>query len=162
MQDSKSYLKLNAILHLALMAGQVLLAAVFIALTGKTEIILNPDGDIFFILVPAVALIGIFASGFMFKKFLEQANAKATLQEKLNTYRPALIVRFALLEGPSLFGLVAYFLTGNLFYVFVSAFIIIYFFTLRPTKEKLENDLQLDYKLKEEFEKGTRNGFNEK
>lgn len=153
MQDSKTYLRVNTILHFALLAGQVLLAIVFIALTGKTEIILNPEGDIFFILVPGVALFGIFVSGFMFKKFLEQAHSKTTLHEKFSMYRPALVVRFALLEGPSLLGLVAYFLNGNLFYIFISAFVMVYFFTLRPTKEKLENDLKLDYKLKEEFEK---------
>jgi hypothetical protein len=143
-------------LHFALLIGQIILAAVFIVLTGNTEIILTPAGDLFFMLVPATALFAIFISGFMFKKLLEQANTRTTLSEKLSLYRPALLVRFAILEGASLFGLVAYFLNANLFYVFVSAFVMIYFFTLRPTKEKLEMDLQLDYKLKEEFEKSLR------
>lgn len=154
MHDSKTYLRANSILHFALLAGQIMLAIVFITLTGKTEIILNSEGDLFFILVPASALVAIFISGFMFKKLLVQANSKSSLSEKLGLYRPALLVRFAILEGASLFGIVAYFLNANLFYVFVSAFVMAYFFTLRPTKEKLEVDLQLDYKLKEEFEKG--------
>ena len=140
-------------LHFALLMGQIVLAIVFVVLIGKTEIILNPDGDPFFILVPATALFALFISGFMFKKLLEQAKAKPKLSEKLTLYRPALLVRFAILEASSLFGLVAYFMFGNLFYIFISAFVMIYFFTMRPTKEKLENDLQLDYKLKEEFEK---------
>jgi hypothetical protein len=156
MHDSKTYLRVNSMLHFALLIGQIILAAVFIVLTGNTEIILTPAGDLFFMLVPATALFAIFISGFMFKKLLEQANTRTTLSEKLSLYRPALLVRFAILEGASLFGLVAYFLNANLFYVFVSAFVMIYFFTLRPTKEKLEMDLQLDYKLKEEFEKSLR------
>jgi hypothetical protein len=156
MHDSKTYLRANSMLHFALLSGQMMLAIVFIAITGKTEIILNPEGDLFFIFVPAFALVAIFISGFIFKKLLIQANSKTTLSEKLGLYRPALLVRFAILEGASLFGVVAYFLNANLFYVFVSAFVMVYFFTLRPTKEKLENDLQLDYKLKEEFEKSLR------
>ncbi|MBK9591648.1 MAG: hypothetical protein IPO32_09120 [Crocinitomicaceae bacterium] len=156
MHDSKTYLRANSMLHFALLAGQIMLAIVFIVLTGKTDIILNPEGDLFFVLVPAFALAALFISGFMFKKLLVQANSKTTLAEKLSLYRPALLVRYAILEGASLFGLVAYFLNANLFYVFVSAFVMIYFFTLRPTKEKLEMDLQLDYKLKEEFERSLR------
>lgn len=143
-------------LHFALLIGQILLAIVFIVLIGKTEIILNIEGDPFFVLVPSTALFALFISGFMFKKLLSQANAKITLAEKLALYRPALLVRFAILEGASLFGLVSYFLNGNLFYIIIAAFVMVYFLTLRPTKEKLENDLQLDYKLKEEFEKSLR------
>ncbi len=156
MHDSKTYLRSNSMLHFALLSGQIMLAIVFIAMTGKTEIILNPEGDLFFILVPAFALVALLISGFMFKKLLVQANTKTTLSEKLSLYRPALLVRFAILEGASLFGIVAYFLNANLFYVFVSALVMVYFFTLRPTKEKLEMDLQLDYKLKDEFEKSLR------
>lgn len=156
MQDSKTYLRVNSILHFALLIGQIMLAVVFIVLDGRTEIILDSDGNPFFILVPATALFALFISGFMFKKLLEQAKAKPTLSEKLTLYRPALLVRFAILEAASLFGLMSYFLVGNLFYIFISTFVMIYFFTLRPTKEKLEIDLQLDYKLKDEFEKSLR------
>jgi hypothetical protein len=137
MHDSKNYLRANSILHFALLMGQIILAIVFIVITGKTEIILNPEGDLFFVLVPAFALAALFISGFMFKKLLVQANSKTTLAEKLSLYRPALLVRYAILEGASLFGLVAYFINANLFYVFVSAFVMGVFFYASSNKRKI-------------------------
>jgi hypothetical protein len=152
MSNSLPYIKTLSIIHLALIAGQVIFSAVCIGLIGKTGIILNPQGDVFFIIVPAFAVFGLFASSMIFKKFVESAATKPTLNEKLNNYRIACILRYALLEAPSLLGIVAYFLTGNLFYIFISGFIILFFFTVRPTNEKTIADLKLDYKQKEEFE----------
>ncbi|MBI3135079.1 MAG: hypothetical protein HYZ14_10445 [Bacteroidetes bacterium] len=143
MTGSSSQIKSLSIIHLALIAGQVFFAAVCIALTGKTEIILNPEGDIFFILVPAVAVFGLIGSNMIFKKLLDQAKQKTTDDEKISAYRSALIVRYALMEAPSLLGIVAYFLQGNLFYLFISGFIILFFMTARPTKEKTEMDLNI-------------------
>lgn len=149
----KLYLKSLSIIHIALILGQVVFGVVCIVVTGKTEIILNPEGDVFFLIVPAAALSGMIGAVIIFKKFLEQASVKPNLGEKLVAYRTAIIVRYALLEGPSLFGIVIYYLNGNLFYLFISGFIILFFLTLRTTKEKLETDLKLDYKEKLELDK---------
>lgn len=143
MNQASTTVKPLAIIHLALMAGQIIFAAVCIALTGKTEIILNPANDLFFILVPALAVFGMTGSNLIFKKLLDQARQKSTDAAKIAGYRTALIVRYALLEAPSLVGIVAYFLTGNLFYIFISGFIILFFLTFRPTKEKMEMDLSI-------------------
>lgn len=153
MQDYKTYLRVNSILHLALMMGQIIFAAVCLAMTGKTKIVLDNTEDIFLIVVPAVTLFGIFVSGFMFKKSLETAVSKSYLIDKLTAYRVALIMRYAFLEAPSLLSIVAYLLTGNFGYILISGFIILYFIALRPTKDRLEKDLQLDYKQKEEVER---------
>jgi len=90
-------------------------------------------------------------SNFMFKKQLDLAVAKSSLNEKLGGYQTALIIRFALLEGPSLFGIVSYLLSGNLLFLAISGLIILYFITIRPTRDKVETDLNLDYQEKTEM-----------
>jgi hypothetical protein len=77
---------------------------------------------------------------------------KTTLLEKLTGYQAALIVRFALLEGPSLFAIVVFTLTNNWFFLLISVCIIVYFITLRPGTEKVADDLQLNYDEKLELQ----------
>lgn len=63
-------------------------------------------------------------------------------------YQTALIIRFSLLNGASLFGIVCYMQTGNLLFIIISGLLALYFLSLRPTKDKIENDLNLSYEDK--------------
>jgi len=63
-----------------------------------------------------------------------------------------MIVRLALLEGSSLFGIVVYQLTSNLLYLAISGIIILFFIIIRPTRDKIETDLNLDYRDKAELD----------
>jgi len=42
--------------------------------------------------------------------------------------------------------------SGNLFFLFIMALIVVYFITLRPTKDKVVADLNLDYNEKAELD----------
>lgn len=60
-----------------------------------------------------------------------------------------MIVRFALCEGPALFGIVVTGITHNLFYLLMSAIIVLYMLLiLRPTKDRVETDLNLNFEEK--------------
>ena len=155
MQDSKSYLKNLTIIYLALAATQTAFAIVSFAQHQKTEMILDPANDVLFIPFLATLSIAFAVGPILYKKIVGQAQGK-TLAEKLNQFRSAIIIRYATVEGPSLFGIVIYFLSGNFFYLLISALLIVYFLTLKPSKEKIEKDLNLDYKEKEQFERGMR------
>ena len=54
------------------------------------------------------------------------------------------MVRYALLEGPSIFAIVVYLVTGDTVFILLAAFIVLYFLTIRPNKEKAVSDLDLD------------------
>lgn len=143
MVTEQSHLRPIKIIHIALVASQVMFAIVISVMLDKTIIDLNPDNDIFFIVVPLFAVAAMLASNFVYKKLVENARNQKGILAQVNAWRSAFIVRCALLEAPSLFGLVAFFLSGNLFYLFVSMFLILFFFTIRPTREKLEADLNI-------------------
>lgn len=131
-----------SIIHLALIAGQIIFIAVVLVLNGNYEIILQPNDDLFFFIVPGFAVMALITSNMIFKKMAEPIRMTLHLSEKLNQYRSACILRYAMVEGPSLFAIICYYMSGNLFYIFISGFCILYLLTLRPTSLKVEMDIQ--------------------
>jgi len=120
----KNALKTTSIIHLALIAGQVLF--MIMAFIANKNIIYvdykNSRNDVYFYIMPLLAVMGTVVGSFLFNqqlgKFHQQtagSGVNKTLSEKLKVYQSALIVRYALLEGPSLFGIVCFLITGNSF-----------------------------------------------
>jgi hypothetical protein len=148
LRDPGNYLKTITIIHIALLTGQVMFAIVSFFMTNSTSLNLNPAGDVYFYIVPVFALFGIIAGSLLFKQLVAGTAGKKTLSEKLAGYQTALIVRFALTEGASLFAIVSYLLGGNLFYLVVAGLNMLYFILIRPTKDKMSDDLNLSYEDK--------------
>ena len=147
----ESFLKSISIIHLALLAGQVIFAIVAYAQSVKVFFGISYMDDVFMYIVPLAAIFGFIAGYSIFKKQLAAIRSKNSLGEKIIAYQTALIIRYALLEGPCLLAIVAYLLNNNLFYLVVAGLLILYFIFLRPTMEKVENDLDLNFNEKIEF-----------
>ena len=99
---TKAYFKALTIVYFALVAGQVVFAllALFLVQTGKLGDGGEELSNIFLYVLPFFVVGGILGSNIMFKKSLAEAKNKTGLLEKMNYYRSALIIRYALLEGP--------------------------------------------------------------
>jgi hypothetical protein len=141
MQNSASYLKTLTIIHLALVAGQVMFMIVCLAISDGTMISLTPGDDVFFFVVPGLALMTLFAGNMVGQKLLENAKSQSSDEAKLSAYRAMLIIRYALFEGPSLLAIVAFMLSGNLYYIFISVVLILLLLMMRPSRSKIEMDL---------------------
>ena len=152
-QSPKDALKTTKIIHFALLTGQAMFAAVAYSIGNKQISFVTKDSknDIFLYLVPIFAIGGFVAGNFISKKILANFQNKETLSEKLAGYQTALIVKCALLEGASLMGIVAFLLTNNWLFLLISIAIMLYFFTLKPTADKVADDLQLNYDEKVEL-----------
>jgi len=147
-QTPQSYLKTNSIIHLAMVTGQFLFGLIAFIETPQKGLDITNTKDPFLFVVPILA-IGCFAfSRFLFSKNLNIAISKPTLKEKLAFYQSAIITRFAPLEGASLLGIGSYLQSGNLLFLIISGVIALYFLSLRPTKDRIENDLNLTYEDK--------------
>ncbi|MEP6748157.1 MAG: hypothetical protein ABJB86_10565, partial [Bacteroidota bacterium] len=74
---------------------------------------------------------------------LEAIPATASAVEKLNDYRTAAIIKWAMIEGAALFAIICFMITRN--YAFIAlAFALIIFFALQaPSKLKLMLQLQI-------------------
>lgn len=142
-QSTESVLKTIMIIHFALLAGQILFGLVAFSQSMQTRIYIKYSADPFVYIAPMVAIAAYAASTILYKQRINALVNKDTLKEKLTGYQEASIIRFALLEGASLFGIVLYMLNENLLFLVISALIMISFILIRPTRDKMAFDLDL-------------------
>jgi hypothetical protein len=149
----KGFLKSMSIIHGAFIAGLVMFAFAAIVLTAKKQTHPTRSGDAYAVAVPLIAVAGLIASNLIFRNKVSKLNNESSLKDKITGYQSAIIARFALIEGPALFGIAVFLLTKNWLYLIISGLLILYFVSLRPTKAKTENDLNLSYEEKLVFDK---------
>lgn len=133
------------IIHIALLVGQVLFAAVTLNLQASNTHFKINTADVFTFIVPVFAVVGFTVSKLLNRRQLDTIQTDWTPNKKLTTYQTAMIIKLATLEGPSLFGIVVFFITGNLFFLSISGILMLYFILLTPTKEKVSDDAKLNY-----------------
>ena len=147
-QSAAALVKTTIIIHMALAAGQILFAAVTFLIQKPST---GTNNDMLIFIVPAITVTSFAAGHLLFKKLIGNINSQSPLKAKLISYQSATLIRLALLEGPSLFAIVSFLITGKLVFIGIAAAIILYFIYLRPTKQKIEDDLNLGYDEKAEL-----------
>lgn len=148
---AKDYLLRLTILSTAMLISQMIFAlAMFFTSLPLGEI--NTDMlFVFWIVVPATTLGGIGISFFMFNLKLKDVHNALALENKLSGYTAALILRFALLEGPSFIATVAFMMTGAVYFLAVPLLITILMLVFYPNKKRVLQHLQLTLKEEEFF-----------
>ncbi len=133
-------LKALNMIHKAMLIGQIIFAGIcFYLLYSKT---LPPGMEELDRALQVTAVIlaatGFFIGASLFKKRLLLARGlDAPAADKFLIYRSACIIQWALLEGPSLFCIIGFFLTGNYAFLLLSGTLIILFAMITPTKMKV-------------------------
>lgn len=151
---SKSHtFKILQIIYTAFIFG-VLALSVFIYFSLKNAIYQVNTDDIFTIVIPIIALSGIFMSTFVYKTMLSKIDTSDTLQAKITKYQTANIVKGALLEGPALLASVVVMLTNNLFFFVFTATMVLIMYLRFPTKVKFESEVPLTLEDKSELNRG--------
>jgi hypothetical protein len=144
-QTSREYFKSLQIIFLALLAGQVIFAAVAYWLrSGQFVSVTEQLGSGFIFIVPAFIAGGLAAGWLIFKSRIRAAAEKTSLMEKMSDYRAVLIIRFAFLEGPTMLAVVAYLITGNQWFLGMAVIVMLVFLFLRPSRTRAVKDLQLN------------------
>ena len=143
---AKDALRSMSIFYYAMIGGLLVFAVIVFALNYQ----LGPGSldqsmiRIFFIAVLIIATMSIFMAPRLYKKRITDALSPGlSLMDKLDIYRSALIVYLALCEGPGLFAVIVYFLTGYKPLLIVIAVVLLAMFLKRPEKSKIFNELQL-------------------
>ncbi len=128
-------IKTLQIIHLAICAGVIVVYFMTGNLSMESLTIKSIDSsEIIFIAIPILA---VFLSNFLFKSQLKQANPKLKPEENLPIYQTASIIRWAILEGAAFFIL---FVSPD--FKLLGLLIIAYLVFLRPTEDRINNDLQ--------------------
>lgn len=139
-----TYFRSLKILHFAFQLGPLLFLAIihFVILDPSSN---NKElGETFRYLIPGLAIAAIFAGRFVANNRLQAIKGEADLDKKLEEYRSVSMIRWSLIEGVTLFAVVAYFLTGLSTLALVVLALSAYFFTQRPRPELLITELELN------------------
>ena len=147
-QNPGAFIKIITIIYIALITGLLLFGTTAFFITENKGVKMSPADDPFFYVAPLLVIAGGISGAFLFKMAVSKLANIQTLKEKLQGYQTALILRAALSEGPSLFAIVCFLLTGNSFYLIIAGLNVLYFVSFIPTKSKLEDDLNLSYEDK--------------
>lgn len=139
------------ILPLALMAGLCMISGILLFLKQGEEV-RSESGGLVVILVALLAAGGFILGSFIFRKQIAESMGK-TMIEKLVIYRQAMIIRFALLEGPGLFSIVLFFFTGNYLYMVITGAMVLFMMLNRPTDDLIAQHLMLTEQDKQELKK---------
>jgi len=131
-------------MHKALLMSQLLFAGVCIYLVYSKSFL--PPAQELDRTLQVIALIatvgGIYAGMTLFKKKLIQIrDMQAEAKEKLALYRAACIMQWALMEGPSIFCIACFLMTGN--YAFLALVVVILFLFVMTAPSKLKILMQL-------------------
>ncbi|WP_207421893.1 hypothetical protein [Desertivirga brevis] len=137
---SKQYFRQLTIIHSALIIGQLLFLAVSLKVVSDGEV--EGNDDVFKLIAPSLLAGGAIIGFFLRRSILAKAQKKE-LRDKLGDFRTATIVQCALLEGPSLFSIVCFLLTGNLLFLALVVISLALQFFARPTREKVMTDFVL-------------------
>lgn len=141
--NPRSAVKMLTIIHAGLIAGVVLFTLVTFSITPQRGFSFATDP--FVIIDIILPVFGIVVGNLVYKTLVAKIPSDKSLNQKIAAIQAASIVRFALLEGPSLFSIVVYMLTGNLLFLMILALVLAYFISVRPSRNKVIEDLNLDY-----------------
>jgi hypothetical protein len=143
-QNFGQYFRALLIVFAALLAGQVFLVGILYFTMTPATIPGGETGDPMQYIVPIAVLAFLGFGFFLSKQRIETARQKDGLVEKLDLYRSAKIVQWAMVEGSTLITIVLYFFaSGRPEFLGLSAICILYFVTLRPSQEKIVHELAL-------------------
>jgi hypothetical protein len=146
-QTSKAYFKNLNRIHLAMLGGMVLFVIVALYLElSQTGLHLdeNKGAEIYFMIVAILTVSGILGSKLLYESLTKKAQKKEDIIEKMQAYQSAVIVRFAILEGATLFAIVVFLLASEMLVLAFAAVLLLFFVGAKPTKQKAITDLRLN------------------
>lgn len=147
MQPKPSYIKALTVLHIALFGGQLMFTFIILVVLsiGKNyKPALATNSQLLLMVCIAVAALASFGGNAIYKKRLEALNQSAdSASEKLEGYRGASIVRWAIMEFATLLSIILLFLTANYYILIVIAVLLFLFLSVRPTTSKVVQDLNV-------------------
>lgn len=145
---NRGTLKKLQLIYKALLMGQVLFAGIVVFMRARGMGIENTVDENTSRILQVVALVisfGCIWAGMHFyrKRIAAIREANIAAPEKLNQYQAASIIKWGLSEGPCLFCIVGYFLTGNWAFLALAAIIIFVFAGYNPQKSLVMRELGL-------------------
>lgn len=154
--NPKDNLRMMKILVAALIIGIVLFSVMAYVINQLNGRILDElDTFIDTILISAAVILAVVCLSLAIVIYTKQVkalkNLSLPLNERLNNYRAILIKFMALCEGPALFTIIVFFLTGDFRVFVVTTILTATMFLKMPTKQRIIDVLQLNWSDQQEL-----------
>lgn len=149
----KNILRALSILHTAFVGGLIFFGGIvfFLVYTDAFPPIKEVD-KIMQVAVIIACAAGLYFSITLFKKkVLLIRESFETVDKKMDAFRAACLLQWALLDGPAIFTIIGFLLTGNYAFLVLAGIMIAFLYLLKPTKQKIILQLQLNEKEAEEL-----------
>lgn len=149
----KQFLKSISIIYYAILIGPLgfLLIQYFQIKETKLEFT-NPENT-FQYLVPIFAIIGYFVGKRFYDSKIKELKNKDTLLEKLSCFQTGFVLKIILLEGPALFGIIAFGQEGNLYFLIISGVLILFIALQKPNRLNIQAILNLSSEQRSQYNK---------
>jgi hypothetical protein len=145
-QPTGTHIKALNVLHKALITGQVVFAAIaFYLVYANLFVSHQKDWEKPLQLIAVLLSVGGFIIGnIIFKNRINSIiGTNESISTKMNVYRTACLVQWALIEFGCLFSIISFMLTGDYSFLFLAGALVLTFAMLSPTKDKVVFQLQL-------------------
>lgn len=142
----KGSLKALQIVHRAMLLGMILFGGIafFLHYSGNFPPSLQQYDQLLQVVAVVLAAAGFFTGNRLFsKKIFQLRESAAGLDVKLELYRSASLIQWALLEAPALFAIICFLLTENYSFLALAGALIILFVINTPAKIKMAMLLQV-------------------
>jgi hypothetical protein len=153
--DLKENLRANSILFYALTSGVIMFLVIIIALIkigGNFSKVDDSFDRILLVAASVIAGICFIAVFLNYKKAMSAILPEDPLAERLNIYRAGLVRFAAFCEGAALFSVIGLFLTGIFWFVLITAIMLLAMLSKRPTKQRMIDELQLNWEEQQQFD----------
>jgi len=136
-------LQILRILYLAILAGAMIFFGVVLFLKSNSAMIwINEDNPGMFLTGIIVVIVTSMCAFILPKMLLNQVRSKENKEQRLKSYIPVAIVRFALLEASMLVCIVFFLIDGSWFFTLMLALIVLIYLGLFPTQTRIENETE--------------------
>ncbi|HOY06472.1 MAG TPA: hypothetical protein PLO67_13770 [Saprospiraceae bacterium] len=141
-QNFSQYFRSLQILFSALLVGQIVVMVIIYNIQEP------PAGDMAFKntvakWLPLLLIVQAGLAFFLNRTKLETARSKSTIEEKLEDYRIASVLKWALLEGGTLISIVLFFVWGPVLFFYYAIIMAALFATQFPSRQRLINELDI-------------------
>jgi len=145
--NKKNGVKALTIIHKAMLLGQLIFGTICFYLVYTKAVSINPLDEldkVLQVIAIILSVAGYLIGNVLFKKKLIIAkNLNTGATEKFALYQAASILQWALIEGPSLFSIICFFLTNNYAFLALAAALVLLFTMMVPSKTKIAFQLAI-------------------
>ena len=151
---AKSDVRAMRIFFNAIVGGAILFSIIVLALNGMKRPVspVKEYENIILGIVVATGLICFIVARNGYNKGIAIAkDSLISLPDKLNQYRSTLIRYLGVCEGPALFGIILFFVTGNYFMFIITVIMLAAMLSKAPGRQRLIDELGLDWEQQEKL-----------